>query len=111
MGILLPDKKLFRLEFQSNVLCSVIGEIGQGDRRNCKECKIKYTGWKRKRDINCRKKELNRTTINIEYSGNSFIFNLIYKYFADHRGRAVNDTNSLRPLKHWGHGFESLSRH
>jgi hypothetical protein len=30
---------------------------------------------------------------------------------ADHSGRAVLDMNCLRPLKHWGRGFESHSRH
>jgi hypothetical protein len=30
---------------------------------------------------------------------------------ANHSGHAVQDMNRLRPLEHWGRGFESHSRH
>jgi hypothetical protein len=33
--------------------------------------------------------------------------NILYNFFADHSGRAVEDMNYLCPLKHWDRGFHS----
>jgi hypothetical protein len=42
---------------------------------------------------------------------NCLFYEDLLPYIADHSGRTVSRMNYLRPLEHWGRGFESLARH